>query len=55
MEDPGDIFTKIMDLIEKETDMPLLQKDIEDWICKSKRNANIYAIYSIASNSRKLE
>lgn len=55
MEEKDNIFIKIMELIEKETDMPLLGKDIEDWICKSKKNANIYGVYFACSNSKDLE
>lgn len=48
------IFTEIMNLIEKNTDMPLLEEDIQDWIEEEKENKNIYKIYKIASDSRNL-
>jgi len=50
----GDIiFTKIMDLIEKETDMPLLQKNLENWLDKNDINKDIYEIYEKASKARR--
>lgn len=49
-----DIFLEIMDLIEKETDMPLLEKGITDWLAKEPRNEAIYDIYRKASKSREL-
>lgn len=48
------IFTKIMDLIEKETDMPLLERDLDKWIKAREDNEEIYHIYMTASNARDL-
>lgn len=48
------IFTKIMELIEKETDMPMFEKDIENWLAKDKNNEKIYLLYKQASLSRNL-
>ena len=50
----NEIFVKIMDLIEKETDMPLLEKDIEEWLEKNEANEVIHAIYVMASKARNL-
>lgn len=50
-----DIFVEIMDLIEKNTDMPLMEKAIEKWQGSSERNKKIFEIYSIASYARDLE
>lgn len=46
------IFTQIMELIEKNTDMPLLANHIDEWL-ENEDNRNIYSIYQIASISRK--
>ena len=48
------IFTVIMNLIEKSTDMPILQVDIEEWIQDDEENKTIYEIYSLASKARQL-
>lgn len=48
------IFTKIMDLIEKETNIPLLEKDLNNWLAEEPRNQVIYEIYKKASHSREL-
>lgn len=48
------IFTKIMELIEKETDMPMFEKDVENWLAKNKENEKIYELYKQASMSRNL-
>ncbi|MBR3002897.1 MAG: hypothetical protein IKF38_05000 [Clostridia bacterium] len=48
------IFTKIMDLIEKETDIPLLEKDLLNWLAEKPRNQAIYEIYKKSSKSREL-
>ncbi len=47
------IFIKIIDLIEKETDIPLVEKNLNDWLSKSEINQRIYEIYEIASISKK--
>lgn len=52
MED--DIFKKIMNLIEIETKMPRLEKDVEQWIKEKEKNRSIYEIYKLASNARKI-
>ena len=51
---PTNVFTKIMDLIEKETDIPLLEKDLINWLADSPRNQKIYEIYMAASKNREL-
>lgn len=51
---PTNIFTKIMDLIEKETDIPILEKDLNNWLVEKPRNQKIYEIYITASKNRKL-
>ena len=43
-----------MDLIEKETDMPLLAKDLNNWLAETPRNQAIYEIYRKASKNREL-
>ena len=48
------IFTKIMNVIENNTDMPKLEKDIEDWKEEGKENITIYEIYKLASEAREL-
>lgn len=48
------IFTKIMNLIENNTDIPLLNADIEEWIQEEKENKTIYEIYKLASDARDL-
>ena len=48
------IFTKIMNLIENNTDMPMLQADIEEWIEEDAENETIYEIYRLASETREL-
>lgn len=48
------IFTEIMNLIERKTDMPRLSKDIEDWIKEDEENEKIYEIYIKASNAREI-
>lgn len=48
------IFTKIMNLIENNTDMPMLQADIEEWIQEDTENKMIYKIYKLASEAREL-
>ena len=50
-----DIFTKIMNLIEKNTDIPMLEKDVGEWLNKNKKNQKILEIYKLASNARDLE
>lgn len=50
-----DIFVEIMNLIEKNTDMPLMEKDTTKWQENSERNKKIFEIYSIASYARDLE
>jgi len=47
------IFTKIMDLIEKETKIPMTEKDLKEWLLKDEINQNIYEIYLKASRSRR--
>ena len=47
------IFTQIMNLIERNTDMPRLASNIDEWL-EDNDNRNIYAIYQMASNSRKI-
>ena len=49
------IFTKIMNVIENNTDMPKLEKDIEDWKKEDKENITIYEIYKLASEARELQ
>lgn len=51
----SNIFGEIMNLIEKNTDIPLLAKDVEKWLKEEKENADIYNIYKIASSARNLE
>lgn len=48
------IFTKIMNLIERETGIPSLEQNIAEWLKKDTGNENIYKIYVLASNSREL-
>lgn len=48
------IFTEIMNLIEKNTDIPLTANELEEWLHQKKSNENIYEIYAIASTSRNL-
>lgn len=48
------IFTEIMNLIERNTDIPLLEKDIEEWILEDEENKEIYEIYKKASDARNL-
>lgn len=48
------IFIQIMELIENKTDMPRLEKDIEDWLQKDRENKAIYEIYKLASNTREI-
>lgn len=48
------IFIEIMNLIESQTNMPRLEKDVEKWLYENKNNENIYAIYKLASISRDL-
>lgn len=50
-----DIFTKIMNLIEQNTDIPMLEKDIEKWLNKKKKNQKVLEIYKLASNARDME
>lgn len=50
----ANIFVEIMNLIEKNTDIPLLERDLENWLLKENSNNNIYEIYKLASNSRNL-
>lgn len=47
------IFIKIMDLIERETDIPFLEKNLNDWLSKSETNQRVYEIYKMASMSKK--
>lgn len=49
------LFVEIMNLIEKNTDMPLIGKDITKWQGSSEKNKKIFEIYSIASYSRNFE
>ena len=51
---PTNIFTKIMDLIEKETDIPIVSKRLNNWLAESPRNQKIYEIYMTASKNREL-
>lgn len=51
----SDIFTELMNLIEKRTDIPRLEADIEDWLKESDRNKSIYEIYRLASEAREME
>lgn len=44
-----DLFEKIMSLIEKETDMPIYEKYLEEWISRDEVNKEAYEIYKIAS------
>lgn len=48
------IFVGIMNLIEKNTDMPLQQAFVDDWIQEEKENRIIYEIYCLASGGRKI-
>lgn len=48
------IFTQIMNLIETNTDIPRLEKDIEEWTQEEKENLTIYEIYKTASKARKI-
>ena len=48
------IFTKIMNLIERETDIPNLEQNTAEWLKKDAKNENIYKIYMLASSSREL-
>lgn len=48
------IFTKIMNVIENNTDMPTLETDIEEWIQEDTENQTIYEIYKLASEAREL-
>lgn len=48
------IFTEIMNLIEKNTNIPMLEKDIAKWILEDKNNKYIYEIYKIASKAREI-
>ena len=48
------IFIQIMELIENKTDMPRLEKDIEDWLQEDRENTAIYEIYKLASNAREI-
>ena len=50
-----DIFLRIMNLIEQNTDIPMLEKDIEEWLKKNKKNQKVLEIYKLASNARDLE
>lgn len=52
MED--DIFKKIMNLIETETKMPRLEKDIPEWLEENEHNRSVYEIYKLASGARKI-
>lgn len=47
-----DIFVEIMNLIEKNTDMPLLLRDIPEWSKNDEKNQKIYKIYVYASRAR---
>lgn len=49
------VFVEIMNLIEQNSDMPALMKDIEQWQGSSEKNKKIFEIYSIASYARELE
>ena len=49
------VFVQIMNLIEKNTDIPGLMQDIAKWQGNSERNKKIFEIYSIASYARELE
>ena len=51
----SNIFSEIMNLIEKNTDIPILKEDLEKWLKEEKENADIYNIYKIASSARNLE
>lgn len=48
------IFTQIMNLIETNTDIPRLEKDIEEWTQEEKENVTIYEIYKLASKAREI-
>ena len=48
------IFIRIMNLIETNTKMPHLEKDISGWIEENEQNESIYEIYKIASKARKI-
>lgn len=48
------IFVEIMNLIENNTDMPLQQTFVDDWIQEEKGNKTIYEIYKLASDARNL-
>ncbi len=50
-----DIFLRIMNLIEQNTDIPMLEKDIEEWLKKNKKNQKVLEIYKLASKARDLE
>lgn len=45
----GDIFLEMIDLIEKRTDLPILERELENWLRKSDKNKAIYEIYELAS------
>lgn len=46
------IFLQIMNLIEKETDMPLLEKALKEWLEEKTENEAIYEIYRLTSKNR---
>lgn len=50
----NDIFIKIMNLIETDTKIPRLEKDVIEWLEESEQNKSIYEIYKLASNARKI-
>ncbi|MCI9245618.1 MAG: hypothetical protein HFJ30_00450 [Clostridia bacterium] len=50
----NNIFIKIMNLIETETKIPRLEKDIGQWLKENEHNRSVYEIYKIASKARKI-
>lgn len=48
------VFTEIMELIEKRTNIPTLEKDLENWLFEKEENKKIYQIYRLASELREL-
>ena len=48
------IFLEIMSLIERKTDIPMLEKDIKSWLTKDDKNKSIYEIYVKASKARNI-
>ena len=51
----GNVFVEIMNLIEKNTDMPLTAgEELKEYIEKNKKNEAICEIYKLASIARDL-